>query len=197
MIDLTSIISATKDIVKDLTNIVGLIEENISSYDRITVRFRRKRIVKRLIKILEILSSYRYFNAVTLWEIAERATRVAREENKGIYEDIGNCRIPDLSYDSHWQFSFQLEGFLIALLETRDLIDEYKKDIIGIDYRLYEELDDAIQNRIDILTLLSDSSQQRISADKLMTAYAAYAELVNSISSLKDELEAAIKKEQS
>jgi len=45
------------------------------------------------------------------------------------------------------------------------------------------------------LKLLGDSSQQKISVDKLMLAHASYAELVNSISALKDELESAAKKE--
>jgi len=87
MIDLAAIACITRDTVRELTDIAGLIEKNIASYDRIAERFRRKRVVNRLNNILRRLTDFRVMNIVTLLEIAERLHR-AGENSVAVSRDV-------------------------------------------------------------------------------------------------------------
>jgi hypothetical protein len=179
MLDLGSIAKMTKDVVKELTNLVGLIEKNLASYDRIAARFRRKRIAARLQEILLRLTEWRASNIETLWRLAEYAIH-----NDNVSLDR------TFKYDNY--ANYPLLAFLEALLSTRDLIDEFKKDIVHVDYRLYEELQDAINGRIEILRmLLTDPGESVPSIEKIKSAYVSYSALVESIGGLKDKLQSA------
>jgi hypothetical protein len=175
MLDLNSITKMTKDIVTELTNLVGLIEKNIASYDRIAARFRRKRIEARLREILLRLTIWYSSNRQTLWMLGKYAM-------KG--DDISLER-----FDS--RVEYDLLEFLQALLSTTDLIDEFKKDIVHVDYHLYEGLQDAIDGRIKVITMLIDPEESVLSIERVKTAYASYSALVESIGGLKDQLQNA------
>jgi hypothetical protein len=169
MISIAEIAVATKDTVKELTNLVGLIEKNLSSYDRIQNRFRRKRTAKRFSEILERLTAMPPFCERLLVTIADR-------RNSYLKEDFSSA---------------EFAQFLNALLETRDIIHEYKRDIIGVDYRLYEKLQECVDGRIEILSLLNGGTKDEIPHGTLDTAYASYLALFQAIGALKDELQTA------
>jgi hypothetical protein len=185
MIDIGAIVSITRDTIKELTDVVGLIEKNISSYDRIKARFRRKRIAGRLEAILLRLTYWRQMNRRTLWMLAEIATR----------DEDGPSSLPaDIDEDFGYHgFHSDMRLFLEGLLATRDLIDEFKKDIVSVDYRLYEDLHDAVNGRIELVEMFMDGGKVEgkyaISTEKLKRAYSSYRALVDSVSAVKDAVQ--------
>ena len=60
-----------------------------------------------------------------------------------------------------------------------------------MDYRLYEELQDALQGRIDVVNMLMRNETKEIALEKLEAAYVIYEELINSVTALKDRLQEA------
>jgi len=80
---------------------------------------------------------------------------------------------------------------LLILLHARDLIEEFKGDIVHVDYRLYEQLHEAVHGRVNVIEMLLNEDGQSISVDKLKEAYLAYVELAKSVGTLKDKLQDA------
>jgi hypothetical protein len=184
MLNVADVAKAASDLVKDLTNIVGLIEKNIASYDRIKSRFQRKRTARRLDEILFSLVEWRGRNDITMWHIADRIEPGKTIAPRGF--------APTRTRPNVWDY--ELNAYLDSLLKTRDLIQEFKSDIMDVDYRLYEKLDDAVSGRIDVLALLGDKANGNISTDKLRMVYASYTELVKSLDTVKRELQSAAKR---
>lgn len=183
MIDLTSFLTVSKQTAKQLTDLVGIIERNITSYDRIKARFRRKRIVERLERILALLSRWHRSNNMTLWRLASMTTEHEPPDAQiDVAEDIG--------WDPN-RFAPEIEDFLQALLETKDLIDQFEADIVSVDYKLYEELQDAVDGRINIVRLLVKAGRKEISTEHLRLMYSSYTELVASVREVKDRLQSA------
>lgn len=89
-----------------------------------------------------------------------------------------------------------MQSFLFSLLDARAVLEEYSSDIIGVDYKLYEEIDDCIHNRISILSQLSQDNESALSVDKLLTLTQAYSELVASLEKVKEDLQTAIRSHQ-
>jgi hypothetical protein len=73
----------------------------------------------------------------------------------------------------------------------RDLIDQYKGDIVSIDYKLYEDIEDALSGRIDVLQMLLDHDQSGISLEKLKELHDSYCSLVAGLTQLKDDVQSA------
>jgi hypothetical protein len=167
---------AAKEIVGELTDIVGLIEKNISSFDRITARYRRKRVEHKLEAILQRLTTMHHSCHTTLWITA----RLAYEKGDKSLVEQQQLDLAGADLD--------LRAFLESLLEIRDMIDEYKSDIINTDYTIYERLDDCIRNRIRLVSTLLEADHRQYSLDKLKSMYVAYADLITSIKVVKDEL---------
>jgi hypothetical protein len=183
MIYLNTAVTTVMETVKELTDLVGLVEKNLASYDRIEARFRRKRISRRLQEILGRLTSWRMMNMPTLWMIGKMAI------NGELRPGVVVIPMDNSPYDNNYKYD--LLSFMDAILSTRDLIEEFKKDLLWVDYKLYEELQDAVDGRINILRMLSDTKEDSISIDKLKIAYASYSTLVESIEKLKGELQIA------
>lgn len=204
MVDVAAIAALTKNTIVGLTDVVGLIEKNIASYDRVTERFRRKRLAKRFDHILRLLVDFRQNNMVTLMGIAERMQRQEDVEfNPYLDEPVQAKSIPanvirswakrylDENRGRKFSHDTSLTGFFTSLLEARDVITRYKSDIISVDYSLYEEIDDAVMKRVDITEILRDNDN--ISPEKLQIIYNSYVELMLSIETLKDRLQSMSK----
>jgi hypothetical protein len=181
MLDISEIAKASRDLIKQLTNIVGLIEKNLASYDRIKARFQRKRMAARLHEILKRitligLSTNRY----TLWMLTEHAVQKGIDAEEFVR-----------SVESDKICHYDLRDYLGGLLELRDFVDQYRGDLISIDYRLYEALQEAILGRIDVLKVLTDQDASTISAEKLKELYESYLSLVKAITDLKDTIQSA------
>lgn len=185
MLDFRDIIAATENTARDLLNIFGLIEKNVAAYDRIKARFRQKRAASRLNEILMIITNWRKLNLATLWMIGHALS-------KGEMNDL--VVVPVESGHRKSDFNAELHRFFLALLLTRDLIDEYRDEIINVDYRLYEKLDDSLSARIDVVNLMMDRSEAGISVERLRMLYDAYQQLVKSMEGVKDQLQSAAKK---
>jgi hypothetical protein len=186
MIGLSDVVGATKSTIGDLTDIVGHVEKNIKSYDRIKQRFRRKRELSKLKDILVELSNWRQPNIRTLFTIAEeyyRRTDIERDADYTTELNIKNQyeRLPA---------NLELQQFLECLLRLRDFIDENKRDIVDVAYVLYEKIEDAVESRIDLIdSLLYDENSQNISSDRLNQLYISYRNLIESLANTKTELQ--------
>src|SRR5690242_3509463 len=75
MLDMEGLSKAVSETVTNLTNVVGLIEKNIQAYDRLRDRRRARRLHAALVELLTRLSDWRSRNDVTLWLMAEWASR--------------------------------------------------------------------------------------------------------------------------
>jgi hypothetical protein len=84
-----------------------------------------------------------------------------------------------------------IHDFLRTLFSIRDLIDEFKGDIISVDYKLYEDLHDSIEDRIALITVIADASGKEIARDKVKTLYTSYSALVDSMTALKESFQKA------
>src|SRR5258708_20898342 len=155
MTSVGEIVQVTKEIVAQLTDVVGIVEKNISSFDRITVRHRRKRVTHRLETILQKLTTMHYSCLTTLWLTA----KLASEKGEQSLSELQKLDFPSADFD--------LRSFLDILLEIRDIIDEYKSDIINTDYTVYERLDDCIYGRIKLVSMLLETDEKQYSIDKL------------------------------
>jgi hypothetical protein len=185
--DLGDVANATKDIVKELTNVIGLIEKNIASYDRIKARFRRRRVNERLEEILNRLTQWHRFNCDTLWRLGQLAERgTLRSKELSAYLNNDEDALP-FSYRS------ELIEYQDALLSTQALIDDFKKDIISVDYKLYEALQDAVDGRMKIVAMLVAADRKDISIENIKTAYESYRALVEGVHTVKDALQSAAK----
>jgi len=120
----------------------------------------------------------------TLWMLGGEVARNGKLRS-------GTVAIPTDNSPYYNHYEYDLLSFMDALLSARDLIEEFKKDLLWVDYKLYEELQDAVAGRINILRMLSDAKEESISVDKLKTAYISYSTLVESIETLKGEVQAA------
>jgi hypothetical protein len=187
MVDVATIANLTKETIRELTNVVGIIEKNLASYDRIKERFRRRRIAKRLIHILNILTSFRDNNLVTIMGIVERMQQ--SDENNRRYSAL----YLNEKSGKRFQYDDSVRAFFESLVEAKDVIDEYKLDILTVDYALYEELDDAISRRLDMTELLREDG--RLSYKKMQVIYDSYVELVSSIDILKERVQSAARNE--
>ena len=184
-----TLVNMVAETAKELTNLVGLIEKNLASYDRIKARFRRKRVVGRLEAILERLTVAYEANLATLWVLADRLTG-AGADPKWVTDRLEENR----SIFTPGVYNGDLRRYLLILLHARDLIEEFKGDIVHVDYRLYEQLHEAVHGRVNVIEMLLNEDGQSISVDKLKEAYLAYVELAKSVGTLKDKLQDAAKK---
>jgi hypothetical protein len=181
MTNVGEIVQVTKELVGQLTDVVGLVEKNISSFDRIAARYRRKRVTHRLETILQTLTTMHHSCLTTLWLTAKLAWE------KG---DQSLSKLHELDFTSA---DFDLRSFLHSLLDIRDIIDEYKSDIINTDYTVYERLEDCIYGRIRVVNMLLENDDKQYSIDKLKAMYVAYAELIVSLKKVKDDLASHLK----
>lgn len=85
MIDLAALVKTTTDTASDLTNLVGIIEKNLASYERIRALFRRKRLLSRLSDVLKLLTRWRRNNRETLWALSEESIIAHIKEKYFIY----------------------------------------------------------------------------------------------------------------
>src|SRR5580704_13338279 len=180
MLEIGEIAKATRDVVKQLTDVIGLIEKNLASYDRIKSRFRRRRIADRLQEILQEMLPLKRDNAYTLWEMTENIRRraAAVQDDSFLESDYVKREL------DAFMFSDDLHNYLKSLLAMRDLIDQYKGDIVSIDYKLYEDIEDALSGRIDVLQMLLDHDQSGISLEKLKELHDSYCSLVAGLTQL-------------
>lgn len=183
MIDLAALLNVIADTAKEITNLMGLIEKNLASYDRLQERFRRKRLEARLEELLRQLSDLRGGNLPTLWRLARLI-----DKDDSVQLDYLGKSLAELEIDE-WTFDYDFRQFLGILLKMRDLIDEFKSDIVSVDYRLYEALQDAVKNRIAIVGLLAKDGGRSFSPDRLKALFSAYSELVKSTEELKNKLQ--------
>ena len=183
MFGLPELLSAVRDILRELTDIVGLVEKNLASYDRIEARFRRKRVRRHLEDILVRLGTLRRTNAFTLWKLAEELGDADRQ---------GWKHLLDVPASENGIFNSQLRNFLHALLATSDVIAQYRSDLVARDYLLFEKIEDAFQGRINLLKLILNQ-RGRLSKQKLREIYAGYLSLAEGVTKVKDELDALIK----
>ncbi len=181
MISVSDLAQATTELVGQITNIVGHIERNYSSYDFIKARYRRNRLIGRLETILQKLTLLRLSCHTTLYLTA----KLAFERGQDSLSELRN-----LDFESA---NFNLNGFLESLLEVRDIIDEYKADIINTDYTIYERLEECIKGRIKIVNMLLEHDEKHYSIDKLKSMYTNYEKLITSLNSVKDELARKLK----
>ena len=176
MLSLSDIMKAAAEIAGQMTNIMGHVERNYASYDLMKARYRRNRLVGRLEKILQRLTSLRLSCHTTLYLTSKLAF------------DKGEESIAELASLDLESANFNLTGFLESLLEIRDIIDEYKNDIINTDYKLYENIEDCIKGRIRIVNILLENDKSKYSVEKLKSIYVTYENLISSLSSVKEEL---------
>jgi hypothetical protein len=178
----SELVRLATETVRDLTDIVGHIEKNIASYDRIRQRLRRKRELRRLQEILREVTLLGERNIKTLWGIAEMAQM--HGESK-IAQNAMEFRPDDRFFVNN-----EIQEFPRVLLKVRDIIDEYRDDLINVDYKLYEKLHDAIDRRLDLLDIVLDKKHAgRLDIDKLRRLYIVYNELVRSLEKVKDQLQ--------
>ncbi|MTJ83798.1 MAG: hypothetical protein F8N37_22660 [Telmatospirillum sp.] len=199
MLDFMGIASIIQELTREMTDIVGHIEKNIASFDKIKARFRRNRIVARLEQIQCGLGSIYPSNRMSLIAMAQILSEI--DENKDVEEKNRLANIVDISNEprSHgrWNrisYGDSLSEFLIALSELRELVDEYKKDIIIADYTLYSDIYDAIADRIDMINILADKEHRdTLSRANMVGLLSEYTKLFESIELVKERLEIAIK----
>jgi hypothetical protein len=187
LVTIGEIVKAVRDIVCDLSDIVGIIEKNVASYDRISSRFRRKRVVSRLTEILLLLTSWRMQNYATLFLMASEIRKIS----KRYYDETGSP-IAVKRPECIPQFEGDLHRFLYGLLSASDLISEYKADIVRFDFSVYEKIEDCVRNRIKIIGLLVDRETAEIAVDDMEQLYDAYEDLVRSLQSTKEEIQSII-----
>ena len=82
--------------------------------------------------------------------------------------------------------------FLNALLETQDFIEEYHKDIIGVDYKMYENLQDSISARVELIRFLQSNASKHLSKEKMRRLHVIYSALVKALDGYKQKLQTII-----
>lgn len=181
-----SLIAAANSIIENLTNLVGIFEKNVDSYDRIARKFKRKRIVSRLERILQKVTSWNTSNRATLFMIAKWSAE-GHDKNFDNFSAIDDNSGRFMEHD--------LRNFLEALLSTQDIIEEYREDIIAADYKLYESLQDAMSSRIGIVRQLLSEDSSNLSKDRLRELSKTYEALIHSLDQTKAKLQSSAKGE--
>jgi hypothetical protein len=179
MVELSEIVKVTGEVIKQLSDLVGIIEKNLSSLDEIKERFRRKRIVARLQEILGEVMSWENQGWDSLWKVAERIDQAPSRDMRKFDNII-------------WKSDIKI--YLEMLSASMELIDQYKNDIVSVDYRLYESIENVAGGRIDALQALSKEGGYEISVEKLRELNRSYMLLKVSLGKLKDDIQHARRK---
>jgi hypothetical protein len=193
MLELGAIVAAIKDTAKELTNLVGLIERNIASYDRLKANYLRKRTRRRLSYLLETLTSWRGKQGKIIFRLGELITKRRGVDSLRLDKHRG----PSDAFEMGWAHPYhdadeELRSFFKTLISTRRLVSEFRRDIISVDYKLFQELEDAIDQRMELIgVLLESEGGKELSPQKLRALYRAYSMLVASIEGLKSSLQEA------
>ena len=170
MVDASGYIAAAKEIISSITNIGGIIDDNLASYDKIQARFRRKRLVKRLEGILRIVNSWDGYNGRTM-----SLLQAAKYMKKG--QSI-----------SRYMNDIDLSEFSLALLDARELIDQYSLREIRIDYTIFEELHGLVDGRRVVIGALESVDEGN--ADKLLLVLIeVYGQLMRETRRLKEKIQ--------
>ena len=126
MLDMQTMAKAVADVATNLTNVVGLIEKNIQSYDRIRDRNREHRFKDGLEAILVSLTRWHGSNLTTLWLLARWSDNDDSLTNQSSFLDVRH------SYET------ELTAFLNAISDTMQLLEQYQVDVIRLDHKLYQ-----------------------------------------------------------
>ena len=129
---------------------------------------------------MESLTELRGLNEVTIWSIASEVRDSQR---------VGNFQELMAGMEANPYAGKDLESFGLAILETRDILDELKSDLIAVDYKLYEDLMDNIEARQLTFSILKDSELGSFSKQKLTDLYQAYEDLIKSLQLCKDRVQ--------
>jgi len=193
MLDLQTMTKAVADVIRGLTNIVGLIENNVHSYDRLNDRHRERRLKDGLEQLLVKLTRWHIRNGFTLWLIAEwaNANPSSLDDNLLLISD-NDGEYDSLDWERRYSYQGQLADFLEDILDTMALLEEYHTDIIRFDHKLYRELQVGILMRRQTLVALLGMDDVKLAPKKLEELHKIYTSLVASASECKDRLQAVL-----
>jgi hypothetical protein len=202
MIGFSDMIKLTNDTIGDLTNIVNHLERHIGSYDSIRSQYQLKRSIKEIDNILSKLVSGSDQNSSILWNFAtlgyQEFDSLAHMHINRVFRDSSGF-VPFVpgtwAAESFPGLPIGHESdlrFLRALLATQDLLIKYHRDLVHVDYRLYEQLRDSIRARIEIMCLLQDPGSKKLSKDRVEDLHKAYTKLIKSLDTYKDKMQSMI-----
>jgi len=186
MFDMQAMSKAVAEVAANLTNVVGLIEKNLESYDNIRNRNRARRLEEAVRIMLARLTHWRMSNDLTLWLLASWS------DNDTPHPISPNWTERSDFLDIRDDYEVELTSFFKDILDTMQHLEQYSNDLIRSDYRLYEELAICISARRDTIRALLSKEAKRLSPDKLRELYRIYVILVSSTSACKERLHAIL-----
>ncbi|MBB4286811.1 hypothetical protein [Roseospira goensis] len=167
---------AVAQAVADITNVVGHIERNIAAYHAIRDRQRARAFRDGLQALLVETVGLRGPNIRVRDTIFDLERKIAATGGT----DAATERIAEAD----------LRAVLAQILGVRDVLHTLDKDLIAVDYRTYERLDDALQGRATIVRALLDPEQRgRLSPQRLRDLGHLYARLIDALETCKARLD--------
>jgi hypothetical protein len=170
MTDFSSISLATSRLIEQLSNLTGIIDQNYQSACNIQLRYKRKRMQYKLEKLLQKLVSCREYNSrIALWDIS-------RLDNNDYLIN---------GYMDHGLNS-DLNTFLEVLMDIHDFLIDNCGDLIKSDYKIFENVQDSISARINIVSvILDEKGTNNISHEKLIELTKLYHKLIEHLDKCK------------
>lgn len=184
MIDLTQLGRMSSELIQNLTNIVGMIENNVHAYDRIERRNRSKKLLEALENLLILLAA----EAPSVNESSVRTLDSVITLLESGPEGGGSISVKQM-------FDYNYIEVLGALQEWLDLLGEYRRDLIISDHELYEQLEDDINKRVAIVEKLGRLDEKPVTLDEAKKLYEIYTAVVESTKTSKKRLQALIHEE--
>lgn len=190
MIDLSEFPKAIRELIDSLTNIVGILESNNDAYIRISNRRKSRRQISSVEDGLFFIEDIDISNVI-ITENLEDFISSKEEKSVGNWEEEEEYVAEELFRQEKLRKSCQ--SFISQLDKFSKSLHASRKDLITLDYRIYEELSRHIRVRRNLLQHFIDKSLTDMPVSKLRNISITYSKLINATVDTKDMLTDTLK----